>query len=211
MALHCAILYVPPLALLFSVTALGAAEWRAILWLSFPVILVDEALKYVTRCAPARPPAAPASAPARPHGALARAPACQVVAVARRLCRPRHASRGCEHSARVARMSASRGQEHDLRLTACVPCSDDAPAAVQEPCGALQRGPERPAGVVQPGRAPEQAAAAALAAHDAAGPPHALLRWAGRQPPGLLVSSGERRAAPAVLACPRIALSLPEF
>jgi hypothetical protein len=77
MALHCAILYVPPLALLFSVTALGAAEWRAILWLSFPVILMDEALKYVTRCAPA---------------ARARAPACQVVAVARRPRCPRHAS-----------------------------------------------------------------------------------------------------------------------
>ena len=49
--LHCAILYVRPLALLFSVTALGAAEWRAILWLSLPVIAVDELLKYITRCA----------------------------------------------------------------------------------------------------------------------------------------------------------------
>ena len=51
-ALHCAILYLRPLSLLFSVTALGAAEWRAILWLSLPVIAVDELLKYVTRCAP---------------------------------------------------------------------------------------------------------------------------------------------------------------
>ena len=50
--LHCAILYVRPLALLFSVTALSAVEWRAILWLSLPVIAVDELLKYVTRCAP---------------------------------------------------------------------------------------------------------------------------------------------------------------
>ncbi|KAK9840627.1 hypothetical protein WJX81_005487 [Elliptochloris bilobata] len=49
MALHCAILYVRPLSLLFSVTALGAAEWRAIIWLSLPVIAVDEVLKYVTR------------------------------------------------------------------------------------------------------------------------------------------------------------------
>lgn len=62
--LHCAILYVRPLALLFSVTALGAAEWRAILWLSLPVIAVDEVLKYVTRCAP-RPAAS--SAPRAPH------------------------------------------------------------------------------------------------------------------------------------------------
>ncbi len=219
MALHCAILYVPPLALLFSVTALGAAEWRAILWLSFPVILVDEALKYVTRCAPARPGPRLLLQPVPRPGPMVLLPGPPRVRLwlLRGVCAvPAMLPEGASalrvwHFARVARMSASGGQEHDLHQTACVPGSDDAPAAVQEPCGALQRGPERPAGVVQPGRAPEQAAAAALAAHDAAGPPHALLRWAGRQPPGLLVSSGERRAAPAVLACLRIALSLPEY
>ena len=50
MLLHCGILYIPGLSLLFSVAPLSAAEWGAILWLSFPVILVDEALKLVTRC-----------------------------------------------------------------------------------------------------------------------------------------------------------------
>ncbi|CAL8471661.1 g11203 [Coccomyxa elongata] len=49
MALHCFILYVPPAALMFSVTPLSAAEWGAVVWLSFPVILVDEFLKYLTR------------------------------------------------------------------------------------------------------------------------------------------------------------------
>lgn len=51
MALHCFILYVPPAAAMFSVTALHASEWLAVLWLSFPVILVDEVLKYITRWA----------------------------------------------------------------------------------------------------------------------------------------------------------------
>ncbi len=49
MALHLAILYIPPLAVAFSVTALAWGEWRAVLWLSAPVILVDEALKVVSR------------------------------------------------------------------------------------------------------------------------------------------------------------------
>ena len=51
MALHCFILYVPPAAAMFSVTALNASEWLAVFWLSFPVILVDEVLKYITRWA----------------------------------------------------------------------------------------------------------------------------------------------------------------
>ena len=49
MVLHAAILYIPPLALLFSVTALGGREWRAILLLSAPVVLLDEVLKFVSR------------------------------------------------------------------------------------------------------------------------------------------------------------------
>lgn len=49
MALHCFILYVPAAAVMFSVTPLSATEWWAVLWLSFPVILVDEFLKYLTR------------------------------------------------------------------------------------------------------------------------------------------------------------------
>ena len=55
MALHAFILYVPPAAAMFSVTALNGSEWLAVLWLSFPVILVDEVLKWITRyiqCSP---------------------------------------------------------------------------------------------------------------------------------------------------------------
>ncbi len=55
MALHAFILYVPPAAAMFSVTPLNASEWLAVLWLSFPVILVDEVLKYITRCQPGTP------------------------------------------------------------------------------------------------------------------------------------------------------------
>jgi hypothetical protein len=51
MLLHCFILYVPAAALVFSVVPLSGAEWGAVFWLSFPVILVDELLKYLTRCA----------------------------------------------------------------------------------------------------------------------------------------------------------------
>ena len=47
--LHVIILYVHPLAMMFSVEALTQREWMAILVFSFPVILVDEALKYVSR------------------------------------------------------------------------------------------------------------------------------------------------------------------
>ncbi len=39
------ILYVPWAATLFSVTALSWADWSAVLWLSAPVILLDECLK----------------------------------------------------------------------------------------------------------------------------------------------------------------------
>jgi Ca2+ transporting ATPase len=49
MGLHLLILSVPALASMFSVTALSGAEWAAVLWFSAPVILVDEALKVVSR------------------------------------------------------------------------------------------------------------------------------------------------------------------
>ena len=64
MALHAFILYVPPAAAMFSVTPLNASEWLAVLWLSFPVILVDEVLKYITRCKPGT--LAPCTSYARP-------------------------------------------------------------------------------------------------------------------------------------------------
>lgn len=49
MLLHVFILYTPPVAAIFTVTALTAKEWVAILWLSFPVIVVDEVLKLMSR------------------------------------------------------------------------------------------------------------------------------------------------------------------
>ncbi|KAI3958883.1 hypothetical protein MKX01_023559 [Papaver californicum] len=49
MILHILILYVPPLSVLFSVKPLSWGDWTAILYLSFPVILIDEVLKYFSR------------------------------------------------------------------------------------------------------------------------------------------------------------------
>ncbi|CAK7347405.1 unnamed protein product [Dovyalis caffra] len=49
MLLHILILYVPPLSILFSVTPLSWAEWEVVLYLSFPVIIIDEVLKFFSR------------------------------------------------------------------------------------------------------------------------------------------------------------------
>lgn len=49
MSLHFLIIYVPFLALVFTVAPLDYHEWKAVVWLSFPVILVDEVLKYISR------------------------------------------------------------------------------------------------------------------------------------------------------------------
>ncbi|KAJ2685773.1 hypothetical protein IWW39_004058 [Coemansia spiralis] len=48
-ALHFAILYIPVFNSVFSVAPLGLAEWKAILCISAPIILVDELLKWVAR------------------------------------------------------------------------------------------------------------------------------------------------------------------
>jgi hypothetical protein len=48
-ALHCLIMYVPGLALLFGITHLSGAEWWCVLLLSAPVILVDEGMKWLSR------------------------------------------------------------------------------------------------------------------------------------------------------------------
>ncbi|CAI9115874.1 OLC1v1016885C1 [Oldenlandia corymbosa var. corymbosa] len=47
--LHMLILYVQPLAVIFSVTPLSWSEWRVVLYLSFPVIIIDEILKFFSR------------------------------------------------------------------------------------------------------------------------------------------------------------------
>ncbi|KAA3488717.1 calcium-transporting ATPase 3, endoplasmic reticulum-type isoform X2 [Gossypium australe] len=49
MLLHILILYLPPLSTLFSVTSLSWNEWAVILYLSFPVIIIDEVLKFFSR------------------------------------------------------------------------------------------------------------------------------------------------------------------
>jgi Ca2+ transporting ATPase len=48
-ALHCMIVYVPWFEGLFSVIHLSWGEWRMVLLLSAPVILIDEVLKYISR------------------------------------------------------------------------------------------------------------------------------------------------------------------
>lgn len=45
-------MYTPPIAKIFTVTALSGSEWAAVMWLSFPVIIVDEVLKLMSRNLP---------------------------------------------------------------------------------------------------------------------------------------------------------------
>jgi len=49
MALHLAILYTPFLQGLFSIEPLNYDEWMAVLWISAPVIAIDEVLKFIER------------------------------------------------------------------------------------------------------------------------------------------------------------------
>ncbi|TKY74962.1 Calcium-transporting ATPase 3, endoplasmic reticulum-type [Spatholobus suberectus] len=49
MLLHILILYVRPLSVLFSVTPLSWADWTVVLYLSLPVIVIDEVLKFFSR------------------------------------------------------------------------------------------------------------------------------------------------------------------
>ena len=49
MLLHVAILYVPWLAAIFNVMPLSVHEWLAVISFSFPVILIDEVLKFFAR------------------------------------------------------------------------------------------------------------------------------------------------------------------
>merc|ERR1712244_184233 len=49
MSLHFMILYVDVMSVIFQITPLNLEEWVAVIKISFPVILLDEALKYVAR------------------------------------------------------------------------------------------------------------------------------------------------------------------
>lgn len=46
---HFCILYISPLASIFSVSPLSWREWKLVFWFSFPVIVIDEVLKFVGR------------------------------------------------------------------------------------------------------------------------------------------------------------------
>ncbi|CAE6515468.1 unnamed protein product [Rhizoctonia solani] len=48
MSLHFAILYIPFFAALFSITPLNWQEWKAVVFISLPVIAIDEVLKYIS-------------------------------------------------------------------------------------------------------------------------------------------------------------------
>lgn len=47
--LHCLIIYVPPLANIFGVVALSAYDWFLVFLWSFPVIIIDELIKYFAK------------------------------------------------------------------------------------------------------------------------------------------------------------------
>ncbi|KAF9951721.1 hypothetical protein BGZ72_006810 [Mortierella alpina] len=49
MALHFMILYVPFFSNLFMILPLNVDEWKAVVYISLPVILIDEVLKYISR------------------------------------------------------------------------------------------------------------------------------------------------------------------
>jgi len=49
MMLHMLILYVPILAQIFGILPLSFTEWMLVLAFSFPVILIDEVLKFYGR------------------------------------------------------------------------------------------------------------------------------------------------------------------
>ncbi|KAF9273890.1 hypothetical protein BGZ68_001128 [Mortierella alpina] len=61
MALHFMILYVPFFSNLFMILPLNAEEWKAVVYISLPVILIDEVLKYISRTYVAPPAKKPKS------------------------------------------------------------------------------------------------------------------------------------------------------
>ncbi|ETO08333.1 calcium-transporting ATPase [Reticulomyxa filosa] len=50
MLLHVMILYVPFFRTMFSTAPLNGSEWIAVILISFPVVILDEGLKFISRC-----------------------------------------------------------------------------------------------------------------------------------------------------------------
>jgi len=48
-SLHCMILYIDVFNVVFNISALSFDQWMVVCKFSFPVLLVDEALKFVAR------------------------------------------------------------------------------------------------------------------------------------------------------------------
>ncbi|KAG8763161.1 hypothetical protein FRC11_005892 [Ceratobasidium sp. 423] len=63
MSLHFAILYIPFFATLFSITPLNWQEWKAVVFISLPVIAIDEVLKYISNISRACIKPTPATTP----------------------------------------------------------------------------------------------------------------------------------------------------
>lgn len=49
MALHFAILHIPVLQHIFAIVPLNWTEWKAVIWISLPIVFIDEGLKLVER------------------------------------------------------------------------------------------------------------------------------------------------------------------
>lgn len=62
-ALHFALLYTPVLQTLFGILPLDIIEWKAVVYISLPVIFIDEILKWAERTfvTPSTQPATPKS------------------------------------------------------------------------------------------------------------------------------------------------------
>ena len=62
MGLHFAILHIEPLPMIFNICPLSVLEWKVVMKISLPVILLDEVCKFVAREYIEKAPQAPVTA-----------------------------------------------------------------------------------------------------------------------------------------------------